>query len=407
MDPPSASFILQSTLFILTVTALVVPTHAQKTFTWGFSNKQIPTDLLACTDFPITIEPATSSGNLTGIPPYYMIGYAINGISRTTFVGSNASSVKWTVDFPIGTKLVLSVFDSEGTSGGISPNEYTVVGGSSTTCIINDAKRDFILTSNSTGDTINTCDPWGLRIKGGVKPYSVTLMQISSPSITNVTMGPNDDAYTYRMRGAPGDRMIAVVNDITGRFAYQAATIMPKGSTDVDCPGLSSMSGSTGDFDRQVEEAHAAAEAKDRHKHTAIIAGTVVAVVALFFATLTMWYFLWYRPHPIQTSKVEPYCQTHTDGAKGSQRFKAQEAGVGGETVQLGHGQTSSESSDQTPINCNPSLPYVETSEAHTASLGTTVAGQLEVIIQHRDGGTGCVRELPPPYVDRTLQEVS
>ena len=73
---------------------------------------------------------------------------------------------------------------------------------------MNDERKDFILTSNSTSDTINTCDPWGLRIKGGNKPYNVTFMQINSPIVTNVTMGPNDDGYTYRMRGDPDKYMI-------------------------------------------------------------------------------------------------------------------------------------------------------------------------------------------------------
>ncbi|KAK1218439.1 hypothetical protein PQX77_018903 [Marasmius sp. AFHP31] len=488
MDSRLSSFILRASIFLFTLTALVLPANAQpkyKVFQWKFSNNQLSTDLPTCASFDITIQPFTG-GNSTGVPPYYMIGYSLNGTSRTTPIGSKADAVKWTVDYPVGTKLALSVVDSEGTSGGIPPNLYTVTAGQTTNCVVNDDKRDFVLSSNSTATTINTCDPWGLRIKGGNKPYNITFLQINSPIVTNATMGPNDDGYTYRMRGDPDKLMIAAVNDLNGRFASPAVTIMPQGSTDVECPGLNSVSGSAAEFDRQAEEARAAEAAKDRRKRTAIIAGTVVAVVVVLFAALAMWYFLWYRPRRRQPREVDlgadttpkpfmeaqpgqvlsinsfltdqpspgspkgspgvyragsmaahsaytdtetpydPYSQTHTDGTIYSQRpssgssrqdstrrpgftnfptrrSKAQEAGVSVETSEWQNG----ESSNRSPVNRNPSLQYAEPSGTRTTSVGTTNAGEPELIIQHRDGGPGRVRELPPPYADRSSREVS
>lgn len=38
-------------------------------------------------------------------------------------------------------------------------------------------------------DTLTTCQPWGIIIKGGVPPYNVTLAAVNSPIVTNVTMG--------------------------------------------------------------------------------------------------------------------------------------------------------------------------------------------------------------------------
>jgi hypothetical protein len=38
-------------------------------------------------------------------------------------------------------------------------------------------------------DTLTTCQPWGLTIKGGTPPYNLTLAAVNSPVVTNVTMG--------------------------------------------------------------------------------------------------------------------------------------------------------------------------------------------------------------------------
>ncbi|KAJ8075956.1 hypothetical protein PM082_021588 [Marasmius tenuissimus] len=123
----------------------------------------------------------------------------------------------------------------------------------------------------------------------------------------------------------------------------------------------------------------------------------------------------------------DPYSQTHTEGTTYSQRpssgssrqestrrpgftnfptrrSKAQEAGMSGETSEWEGG---GESSNRSPVNRNPSLQHGEPSVTRTTSVGTTNAGEPELIIQHRDGGPGRVRELPPPYADRSSREVS
>ncbi|EEB96913.1 hypothetical protein MPER_03864, partial [Moniliophthora perniciosa FA553] len=122
------------------------------------------------------------------LPPFYMMAYEIGGTPRISLLGTNESDLKWTADHPI--------VDSEGTAGGISPQLYTVV-----------------ISANVT-TSVNTCDPWGLRIRGGVKPYNITFLQINSPIVTNVTLGPNDDAFTYINRGDPGKLFVAAVNDL-------------------------------------------------------------------------------------------------------------------------------------------------------------------------------------------------
>ncbi|EEB96150.1 hypothetical protein MPER_04764, partial [Moniliophthora perniciosa FA553] len=149
------------------------------------------------------------------------------------------------------------VVDSEGTAGGIPPNTFSVVKAQSTNCITSQNQTDFTVHANFT-TTVETCDPWGLRIKGGVAPYNITFVQINSPVVTNVTTGPNDDAYTYINRATPDNLLVAAVNDITG-----------------------SMPGNAAQLDQQDANARAAAEAKSRRKRTAIIAGTLVPILLL------------------------------------------------------------------------------------------------------------------------------
>lgn len=69
------------------------------------------------------------------------------------------------------------------------------------------------MVTNVTG-RLRTCQPWELRIKGGVPPYNVTLAALGSPVITNVTVGLGDDIFTYINRADPGTKMIAVVSDV-------------------------------------------------------------------------------------------------------------------------------------------------------------------------------------------------
>ena len=67
--------------------------------------------------------------------------------------------------------------------------------------------------SNVTG-AIDTCQPWGLTISGGAKPYQIILSALQSGTITNATMGSDDDVYTYIDRVDPGAPLM-------GRWLYR------------------------------------------------------------------------------------------------------------------------------------------------------------------------------------------
>lgn len=57
-------------------------------------------------------------------------------------------------------------------------------------------------------DTLSTCQPWGLTIKGGQQPYTVILAALNSPVITNVSMGSGNDVLTYIDRADPNGQLL-------------------------------------------------------------------------------------------------------------------------------------------------------------------------------------------------------
>lgn len=56
--------------------------------------------------------------------------------------------------------------------------------------------------------SIETCEPWGLTVLGGKKPYQVVLSALNSGIITNVTMGANDDVFTFIDRADPNELLM-------------------------------------------------------------------------------------------------------------------------------------------------------------------------------------------------------
>ncbi|KAJ7198945.1 hypothetical protein GGX14DRAFT_328910, partial [Mycena pura] len=167
----------------------------------------------SCGTLALAVTPRTSPG----VPPFYMMAFAVGGTPVTSFIGTNASALEWTVSHPVGTQLLLGVVDSRGTSGGIDAPLYTVVAGESTQCLpAPDTRPAFTVTANATG-TLATCAPWRLAIAGGTPPYNVTLAAGNSSDVTNVTLGPVDSVFTYINRADPGSPMIGASR--SGRWA--------------------------------------------------------------------------------------------------------------------------------------------------------------------------------------------
>ncbi|GLB42937.1 putative multi-organism process [Lyophyllum shimeji] len=206
-------------------------------FKWNFSNS-VGETLTACSSLPITLDGS-------GKAPYYMIAFAVDGTPATSLIGSDSSKLAWVVNQPAGSKVLLSVVDSAGSSCGTSALVYTVSAGQSTDCLPVNSAVEFSVSSNATAGGLSTCDPWGLLIRGGQSPFTVTLAPVGSPSVTNVTMPAGDNLYTYINRASPDGSILAAISDSTGKWASGTPLVTTKGSSDTACGGAVSSSGTT------------------------------------------------------------------------------------------------------------------------------------------------------------------
>jgi len=290
-------------LTFLVLSCVIAPCRAQtsKIFQWQFGGSALSTSLPSCRQFPIQVKPFDPSNNTHGVPPFYMMAFAIGGTPSTTLIGTDESNLSWTVNQPVGTQLLLTVVDSQGSSGGVPPNLFTVVAGQTTQCIP-PASNDppFTVEANVT-DTLTTCQPWGIKIKGGVPPYNLTLAAINSPIVTNVTMGPVDDQFTFIDRADPNTQLIAAVSDLNGRWALGTPIVKTKGSSNVDCIGLVSSSGNSTVIAAQEQAALATSNAR---KKTAVITGVVVTLVVLLLLG-GVGFYLYMRRRRMQQSAKE------------------------------------------------------------------------------------------------------
>ncbi|KAJ7253604.1 hypothetical protein C8J57DRAFT_1137400, partial [Mycena rebaudengoi] len=227
--------------FVLVFGVVVRAVPEDQVFEWGFTGAQAQaTTLPSCRTFPIQAGPLKAHG----VPPFYMISIPVGGTPITSFIGTNESDLAWQVRHPIDSQLALSVVDSQGTSGGVDVPLYTVTAGASTQCILapTASTPPFTITAN-VSDAVDTCQPWGLTISGGTRPYNLTLAALNAPDVTNVTLGANDSVFTYINRADPGTQILAAVSDLNGNWATGSPIVRTQGSTDVNCTGLVSSSG--------------------------------------------------------------------------------------------------------------------------------------------------------------------
>ncbi|KAF9476296.1 hypothetical protein BDN70DRAFT_952076 [Pholiota conissans] len=212
--------------------AVSTPALAQtnRLFQWSFANDALSTSLPTCFPLQIIVTSFNTTTNDTiGTPPYYMTAFVVGGTPVTTFIGTDQNNLTWTVTEPVGSQLVLSVVDANGSAGGIPPNIYKVIEGTTTQCVTTPINTPpFTVTANVTSE-LQTCQPWGFKVKGGVPPYVITFAQPGSPVVTNVSMLFGDDAFTFINRAGPNGQLIGAISDLTGRWATGTPIVNTKG----------------------------------------------------------------------------------------------------------------------------------------------------------------------------------
>lgn len=387
-----------------------------------------------------------------------MIAFAIGGTPMTTLIGTDENDLSWTVTQPVGSQLILSVVDANGSAGGIPPNKMNVIAGQTTGCVIAPlTSPPFTVTANVTKD-LRTCRPWGLTVKGGAPPYMITLASPNSPIVTNATLAYGDDAFTYINRADPGGELIAAISDLTGRWATGTPIVDTQGSSDTTCTGLVSSSGNSTIIKQADDAANAIASASTRKR--SIIIGVSVTLASLALIGLCIAAFFWIRtrrqlkraeeavftPHQfievarapgqvLSISELEPPRRTWPSG-KAATNAALVAAGASQAPTRfptasppsqgsVGPVLSFSRSSTLTNTNANSQsrtsrLAALNTSigrNPKTSEAGYTVRSpesaypetaisplgrvdeEGEIIFQHRDRGR-VVRELPPPYGD-------
>ncbi|KAJ7471820.1 hypothetical protein FB451DRAFT_1399128 [Mycena latifolia] len=307
-----------ATLFtLLLLSCVIAPCHAQtsKIFQWQFSGNALSQTLPSCRSFDITVKPFDPANNTHGVPPFYMMALPVGGTPTTSLIGTDESNLSWTVDQPVGASFMLQVIDSQGSSGGVPPNLFTVAAGQTTQCKTATPSSTFTVTANVT-DTLTTCQPWGLTIKGGTPPYNVTFAALNSPIVTNVTMGPVDDVFTFIDRADPNTQLIAAISDLNGLWATGTPIVSTKGSADVNCTGLVSSSKTIAEIQAEEQAAEQASKAK---KKKAIVAGVVVTLVVLLLLGAAVVFL--YKRRKVQ-QKVKEITPRQFEAGDSSQPFE-------------------------------------------------------------------------------------
>ena len=84
----------------------------------------------------------------------------------------------------------------------------SIIAGSDASCLptLPPSSSLAVIQSNVTG-TLQSCQPWGLKITGGQKPYSVVLPATQS-NVTVITLGQEDDTLTYINRAPPNSTFV-------------------------------------------------------------------------------------------------------------------------------------------------------------------------------------------------------
>ncbi|KZS92376.1 hypothetical protein SISNIDRAFT_111531 [Sistotremastrum niveocremeum HHB9708] len=186
-------------------------------FVWGFAGS---TTLTECGTIGLFVSDAPINGSsVVAKPPYYMMAYEVGGIATSSPIGAVNNNLQWTVPYKSGAQLLLDIADSLGNTGGVGPQPYPVVDGTSTNC--HPSKEDTDVTLSTDVTALTTCDPLVLNLGGGQTPYTISLVATNAPVVTNVTLGPEDNQYTWINRGTPGSSLLGMQ-----RCHYQCAIIL-------------------------------------------------------------------------------------------------------------------------------------------------------------------------------------
>jgi hypothetical protein len=401
-------------------------------FRWKFDDNFVSTTLPACENRPIIASARETTPQERGSPPYYMIAIVKNGRPRRYYIGDDPDHLNWTPDLDLGAQMVLTVVDRNGGAGGSGGSQgsendqlYTIDKASpNNTCIITQPSiSPFTVTANVKDRSLDVCEPWSIEVAGGTPPYTFTLVQPTSPNNTNVTNLPSQDAFIYINRATSGLLLAVAVSDSKQEFASGTPVVMVSGSTNPDdCQGNSR--GTTVLEIRQQEQDNRARASKKKQ----IAIGVGVTFALLIPLSAVAFFYFQRRRGRVRKVKVsprgdfDPALTEHKDSdetftwsepsaplaiipsrfATGVTPFNAWDRGLNGGSP---HSLRSNPSFTTFPVS---SVAMAKAAEARTQRQNSydsfrptqPNSRRASIVIQHEDGGE--IRELPPPYADRS-----
>ncbi|TDL26558.1 hypothetical protein BD410DRAFT_825708 [Rickenella mellea] len=257
-------------------------TQQPLTFIWGFTTLTGSTINQCETVYLFAGDPQGGTLNDTIKPPFMFHAYAPQTPGNQTIIGTDPMSLNWTVPYPAGTQLLLSMVDSKGVQGGVS-GVVTVADGPSSACIPTPITTTFAVTVNTT--MLNTCDPLDITISGGTRPYSVVVV-IANDTEFSVPLSPNVNRYTWYNRAAPGQQVLVTAWDVNGDYAIDSGFISTQGSNDTTCPGL---------VDGSVGDQFPILPVKRKHMSLAVIAGCAGGAATFIIASVLFYFCFWRR----------------------------------------------------------------------------------------------------------------
>ncbi|TFK95729.1 hypothetical protein BDV98DRAFT_372465 [Pterulicium gracile] len=418
-------------------------------FRWKFDDNFLSTNIPACETRSILAQSRDHTPNERGSGPYYLLAIPPGGRPRRYEVGQDPDNLRWTPDFPIDTEVILSLVDRNGGAGGVgglleeNDGLYTISTSTNTSCIQPEpASPPSFKASSIVQYSLDVCDKFPIEVVGGVPPYTFTLLQPTSPNITNVTNTIiTDDAFVYLNRATTGQLLAVAVSDATTQFAFGTPSVMVTGSTDPEsCEGGSKPTSIAALQEKRRQQAEDE-QSRSKKKQVAVAVGVTFALLVPICLAALYWYLRRRGMLPaVLTRRIggDPVLASEAEEGRGplAQEWNPPTAPLSIVVSRTKHEVTpfeAREPTDNSPASTRRTHPSFTTfpvsqaarakaeesalarrqnSQRRQSGASPVASGSGEVaqspergprqpsFFQHEDGGE--IRELPPPYADRS-----
>ncbi|KAK7679062.1 hypothetical protein QCA50_018006 [Cerrena zonata] len=214
-----------------------------QTFIWGINTdliKLTSNGLGACSSVPIYVGSRNPTDPFQGVPPFTMYAFKVGGIPTTQVIGSDPTNLTWVVDHSPGSTVMLTVLDGNNKTGGVDTTFYFVTDGPST-CQPTPSNPSTLPTiSANVTDQLQTCQPWGLSITNGTGPFDVWLPGLNIVGLPVINMDEGNDMLVYPDQTVPNTKLMASVYDVgAGAWGISTGSVDTTGSDSTVCPGAS------------------------------------------------------------------------------------------------------------------------------------------------------------------------